>query len=367
MKAIAITPGKGSPHFVDIPEPEIKNDKQLIVETLQVGICGTDRAEVTGGRAMPPAGKNELIIGHEMLGRVTQVGAQVKSIKEGDLGLFTVRRGCGKCYPCNHNRNDLCETGDYLERGIKGLDGFQAEYIIDDEDYFIKVPDEIKSVGVLVEPMSVVEKAISQALKIQDNRIPDSDIPAWPAGVNVLIAGLGPVGLLAALILKIKGANLFGLDIVDEDSPRAMLIKDLGGTYINGNHIKTKDIDDHYGRFEMLLEATGISKLEFHLFESLNTNGIYIITGIPEGDKSITISGDELIRNLVLNNQVVLGTVNAGIEHYKMAVEDLQTASRKWKNITESIITEKVNFEDYSRAFSFISDEIKTVIEWKQI
>jgi len=367
MKAIAIIPGKGSPHFIEIPKPQITNDTQIILETLQVGICGTDRAEISGGRVIPENGKSELIIGHEMIGRVIETGSRVSSTKPGDFGLFTVRRGCRKCYPCNNGRSDFCETGDYIEHGIKGLDGFQAEYVIDDEEYFINVPAEISSIGVLVEPMSIVEKALEQALQIQAVRLPDSEIPDWPKGVNVLIAGLGPVGILAALILKIKGANLYGLDIVEEDSPRAMVIRDLGGTYINGKEIKTKDIDDHFGKFEIVFEATGVTKLGFQLVETLNINGIYIITGIPEDKKPISILGGELLRNLVLNNQIFLGSVNAGNDHYNMAVDHLLTANREWPEITGSIITEVVNHQDFTRAFAFIEDEIKTVIEWKKI
>lgn len=366
MKAIAITPGKGEPHFIEIPKPEITSDNQIILETLQVGICGTDRAEINGGRAMAPKDKNELIIGHEMLGRVLTAGDKAGSVKQGDIGLFSVRRGCGNCFPCNHSRNDFCETGDYLERGIKGLNGYQTEFIIDDSPYFVKVPDEIISIGVLIEPMSIVEKALDQALQIQKLRLPDASIPGWPNRINVLIAGLGPVGLLAALILRLKGANLFGLDIVEANSPRAMVIKDLGGTYINGKEVKTSDIDNKFGRFEIMFEATGIAQLEFQLIESLNANGVYVITGIPEDKKPISVLGGEIMSQLVLNNQIVLGSVNAGLEHYKMAVNDLVAANRKWPKITGNIITEKVKHEDFTRAFAFIQDEIKTVIEWKQ-
>lgn len=365
MKAIAITPGKGSVHFIEVPEPQILNDTDIILETLQVGICGTDRAEVEGGRAIPENGKKELVIGHEMLGRVVKTGSSVQAAKAGDLGLFTVRRGCGKCYPCRNNRSDFCETGDYLERGIKGLDGFQAEYVSDDEKYFVKVPEEIASIGVLVEPMSVVEKALEQALGIQRLRLPDTKLHNWPKDVNVLIAGLGPVGLLAALILKLYGANLFGLDIVEEDSPRALALTNLGGKYINGKRVKTKDIDDQFGHFEILFEATGVAKLEFDLIESLNINGIYIITGIPEDNRQLNISAGEFMRNLVLKNQIIIGTVNAGPEHYNLAVTHLLAAQKNWNSITENIITEKVNYKEMNKAFSFIDDEIKTVVQWE--
>ena len=169
MKALAIIPGSTSVHAIDVPEPSIASADQVKVKVLRVGICGTDREEAAGGRALAPIGQKELIIGHEMIGRVVGIGKMVTRVKPGDLIVFTVRRGCGSCLPCAMNRSDMCTTGKYSERGIWGLDGYEAEYVVDSEQYAVRIPDELESIAVLTEPMSIVEKAIDEAVQKQDS------------------------------------------------------------------------------------------------------------------------------------------------------------------------------------------------------
>ena len=140
MKAIAIVPGTQSVHVADVPEPTIGAPDEIKLRMVRVGICGTDREEVTGGRADAPAGQTELVIGHEMLGQVVEVGSAVQRVRPGDYAVFTVRRGCGTCLPCLMNRSDMCLTGGYRERGIKGLDGYQTEYAVDKEQYLVQIP-----------------------------------------------------------------------------------------------------------------------------------------------------------------------------------------------------------------------------------
>ena len=144
MKAISLVPGTTNISLEEVEEPIITHPHEIKMQVIQVGICGTDREEANGGRADAPAGKKELIIGHEMFGQVTEVGEKVTTVKIGDYGVFTVRRGCGKCTACKNNRSDMCFTGDYTERGIKAADGFQSQFVVDHEEYFIPVPAEIK-------------------------------------------------------------------------------------------------------------------------------------------------------------------------------------------------------------------------------
>src|SRR4029079_11056942 len=151
-----------------------------------------------------------------MFGQVVETGRDVKQVKSGDYAVFTVRRGCGKCRPCAMNRSDMCETGLYSERGIAGIDGYQTEYVVDHERFVVRVPPELEAVGVLTEPFSVAEKAIAEAVHVQRTRLPDSSTSLdWLAGKQCLVAGLGPVGLLAALSLRLREADVWGLDIVD--------------------------------------------------------------------------------------------------------------------------------------------------------
>ena len=156
-------------------EPAVSRPDDVKIKIWQVGICGTDREQAEGGRADAPKGQAHLVIGHEMFGQVVEVGSEVTSVQVGDYGVLTVRRGCGQCKACINDRSDMCYTGNYTERGIKGAHGFQSEFVVDNEKYLIKVPEEIKEVGVLTEPMSVAAKAIDEAMIMQAARLKDFD------------------------------------------------------------------------------------------------------------------------------------------------------------------------------------------------
>src|SRR5919202_866238 len=232
MQALALTPGTTTLRMVDRPEPQVGAPDEVKVRIIRVGICGTDREEASGGRALAPRGQQDLVIGHEMFGQVVEVGQSVSCVKAGDYAVFTVRRGCGKCLPCLMNRSDMCRTGDYHERGIWGLYGYQTEFVVDKEEYIVRVPSELEPVGVLAEPLSVAEKAVDEAVRVQFGRLPDAlATPLWLRGRRCLVAGLGPIGLLAALALAVRGADVYGVDIVDEGSVRPQWLEAIGGDY----------------------------------------------------------------------------------------------------------------------------------------
>lgn len=162
----------------------------------------------------------------------------MKRVRPGDLAVLTVRRGCGRCLPCAMNRSDMCLTGDFRERGIRGLDGFQAEYVVDREPYVVAVPREIASTAVLTEPLSVVEKAIDEAVRLQFARLPGAAAtPDWLHGRRCLVAGLGPIGLLAAMALILRGAEVHGLDVVDAETARPAWLAHIGGTYVDARRV----------------------------------------------------------------------------------------------------------------------------------
>jgi threonine dehydrogenase-like Zn-dependent dehydrogenase len=366
MKAISIVPGTQNVHLADLPEPSINAPDEIKLRILRVGICGTDREEVSGGRADAPAGQTELVIGHEMFGQVVEVGSAVNRVKPGDLAVFTVRRGCGKCLPCIMNRPDMCLTGQYLERGIKGLNGYETETVVDKEQYVVRIPDSLEKVGVLCEPLSVAEKAIDEAVRVQTARLPESAAtPDWLNNRKCLVAGLGPIGLLAALALRLRGAIVYGLDIVDASSTRPQWLNHIGGTYLDGRQVKAEQVDDQIGAMDVIFESTGIASIEFNLLDALAPNGLYVLTGIPGGDRPLEVDGSRLIRQLVLDNQVMLGSVNAARDHYQMAVDDLETASLLWGDHVEKLITHHFAYTDFQSAFTLnLQDAIKVVVDW---
>lgn len=354
--------------LVDRPEPSVAAADEIKLRVLRVGICGTDRDEAAGGRAAAPPGQPDLVIGHEMFGRVVETGKAVTKVKAGDYAVFTVRRGCGKCLPCAMNRSDMCDTGDYVERGIWKRDGYQAEFAVDREQYIVRVADEMAAIGVLAEPMSVAAKAITEAVELQIARLPDAGAtPQWLSGRHCLVAGLGPIGLLAAIALRIRGAEVWGLDVVDAGSARPQWLEAIGGHYIDGRQVTTGQVAAHAGLMDLIVEATGIAQIEFNLLDALAVNGAYVLTGIPFGDRPLQLAGSELIRNLVLRNQVMIGSVNAGPGHFQIAVDDLAEAHRRWGEHVEKLITNVHRHEDFAEALSHhAQDEIKVVLEWAQ-
>ncbi len=366
MKAIALVPGTTQVNLVDRPEPSIQAPDDVKVRVRRVGICGTDREEAAGGRAQAPQGQRELVIGHEMFGQVVETGQAVTRVKPGDYAVFTVRRGCGHCLPCEMNRSDMCLTGDYTERGIKGRDGYQTEFVVDKEQYVVRVPDELEPIGVLAEPLSVAEKAVHEAVLVQDARRPDALVtPDWLYDRRCLVAGLGPIGLLAALVLRLRGADVYGLDIVDAQSARPQWLAGIGGRYIDGRQVPADKVDDKVGPMELIFEATGIPKLEFNLLDALAIGGVYVLTGIPGGDRPTQVPGAELMRKMVLENKAMLGSVNASRGHFQMAVDDLGLAHLRWGDHVTKLITQCYPHTQFADALQHhAADEIKVVLEW---
>ncbi len=366
MKAIILKPHTKQIQLVeDWPDPEISSPYEVKVKISQVGICGTDREEVSGGRADAPKGEEFLVIGHEMVGLIEKVGDKVTKYKKNDPVIITVRRGCKQCDPCKHHRYDLCKTGKYQERGIKEKHGFHCEYVVEDEKFLIPVPIAIQHIAVLTEPTSVVEKAIDEAQQIQKTRLSMNPVEDWLEDKHVLIAGLGPIGLLAAMVLRLRKAKVLGIDIVEPDSIRAQILKELGGEYKKSSEVFVKDFIENHPPIDMIIEAAGIAKLDFDLIELLSNNGIYVLTGVPKNEKSLNVEGGKLMKQLVLKNQVLFGSVNASFEHFHMAVNDLANAEKTWPGVIEKLITHKSPYQDFASLLQgHAPNEIKAVIQW---
>jgi threonine dehydrogenase-like Zn-dependent dehydrogenase len=301
-----------------------------------------------------------------MFGQVVEVGPGVSAVKPGDYAVFSVRRNCGHCPACALNRSDMCYSGDYTERGIKGQDGYQTEYVVDSEKYLVRVPKEMASIGVLTEPTSVIEKAIDEAVLIQTTRLPGATDPSsWLQGKRVLVAGIGPIGLLAAFASRLRGANVLGLGRQDPNTVRPSMLTGIGAKYVDERQVKPNALKEHLGQIDLILEATGAPRLEFDLLSALGMNGLYVLTGIPGGDRPINIEGAALMRQLVLRNQVMVGSVNASRRHFQMAVDDLEKARKTWGNAMDQMITHRFPYTQFAEALSLHStDEIKTVLEW---
>jgi len=366
VNAIAVVPGTRGVRVVDRPEPAVTAPDEVKLKVVRVGICGTDREEAAGGRALLPDGQKDLVIGHEMLGQVVDAGAAVQRVKKGDYAVFTVRRPCGKCLPCAMLRPDMCRSGTYRERGIWGLDGYQTEFVVDRECWVVRVPERLAAVGVLAEPMSVVEKAIHEAERVQFARVPDAlATPDWLSDRRCLVAGLGPIGLLAAMILRLRGARVFGLDVVDPGTARPQWLEHIGGTYVDGRNIGPRGVEDALGAMDVIVEATGVPRLAFNLLEALAPDGVIALTGIPGGARPLELPGGELVRAMVLNNTLMFGSVNAARGHFQMGVNDLDHGLEVWGRHLEQLITHRAKVSEAEGLLeAHPAEEIKTVVEW---
>jgi glucose 1-dehydrogenase len=374
MRAVGLIPKTGKLEIIDVPQPAIQQPDQVLLQMLEVGVCGTDREIAHGAIGEAPPGDQHLIIGHESLARVAAVGSAVSAVSEGDLVVATVRRGCGRCPSCLAGAVDFCTTGAYIEHGIKQLNGFMTEYVVDGAEFLVPLPADLRQVGVLLEPLSVGEKAIEQALSVL-RRLPrppgrlDRPMEAgdWGVGLRALVAGSGPIGMLGAMILRAHGAEVTVIDRSDDTTPTSRMIAGIGARHINGAELPTEHIDDQLGQMDLIFEATGAAAFSFNLIDALGINGVYVLTGIPSGDQDETLPAASLMRQLVLNNQAVFGSVNASRQNFSQGVADLALFRQLWGATVDALITERVALERFMDAIDPPEKGgIKSVVEIAQ-
>lgn len=367
MKAIAVHPAARSVSLVEHPEPALHRATDVKVRMLDVGVCGTDREICAFEYGTPPEGADALIIGHESLGRVEEVGPEVGRVKVGDLVVPMVRRACQRpeCRACRAGRQDFCFTGEFKERGIKQAHGFMTEVVVDDQIFMNVVPAALRGVAVLVEPLTIAEKALTQIWQVQQ-RLPwscPSDHEKSPGHCrNAVVLGAGPVGLLGAMALANAGFNTYVYSRTPAPNDKADLVASFGARYVSSEETPPAALAELMGSVDVVYEAVGASKVAFEVMEVLGSNGVFVFTGVPGRKAPIPIDTDLLMRNLVLKNQVVFGTVNAGRETYQQAIRDLEVFSRRWPESVRRLITGRHPVEDYRDLLLGKARGIKNVI-----
>ncbi|MGH9404888.1 MAG: glucose 1-dehydrogenase [Terriglobia bacterium] len=355
MRAITITPGaKNSVKMCDVPAPK-QEDACVTVRVVRTGLCGTD-AEINAGiYGEAPPGDKYLILGHENFGVVERAGAAADGIKPGDYVVSTVRRPCGKCANCAAGEMDLCMTGDYTERGIKGKHGFMAERYTESAEYLVKIPAACRDVGVLLEPMSIVEKGIDHTYLIQ-RRMVWRPRMAWALGA-------GPVGLLAAAVLRTRGLEVFVAGREAESDPRAEIVRGLGAQYACVKGETLADLLKQTGKPDLIIEATGASSVAFASMQLLAPNGVLCLLSVTGGHTSNAVPTDVINQDLVLRNNVVFGSVNANPRHFRKGVEDFEAIEEKWPGVLQRLITTRLPWEKHSEWFNHQVTGIKTTLE----
>jgi threonine dehydrogenase-like Zn-dependent dehydrogenase len=347
MKAMSVIPGKpDSAQTAEVPDPD-PADGTILVEGLMVGICGTD-GEILRGYGEPPPGTDRLVIGHESLGRVIDAppGAPVGG---GDLVVGVVRRPDPvPCVACAADQWDFCENGEYSERGIKGLNGYGASKWRVDPRFAIPVPSHLGDLGVLTEPSSVVAKAWEQIEKIAA-RAPRS-------GRLALVVGAGPIGLLAALLGVQRGFEVHVLDQVT-DGPKPGLVADLGATYHHGA------IGELPFRPDVVVECTGVGELVIELAGRVASAAVICLAGISSGQRSLPVNLDKVNADMVLENAVLFGTVNAARRNYEQAVEALDKADPAW---LARLISRRVPLSAWPQALDRQPNDVKVTVDLTQ-
>ena len=343
LTTVPLTPG--SLEVSDVPDPT-PADGDLLVDGIAVGVCGTDKEIARGDYGWAPPGSKRLVLGHESLGRVRTAPAD-SGFATGDLVVGVVRRPDPvPCGACAHGEFDMCRNGRYTERGIKEIDGYASEQWTVESAYAVKLDDRLADVGMLMEPTTVVAKAWEQVERIGGR--------AWFEPRTVLVTGAGPIGLLAALLGQQRGLDVHVLDRVTSGAKPA-LVHDLGATYHHS------DIDSVMDRLrpDVVVEATGVAQLVLGALYGTASYGITVLTGVSSGGHKLRMDPGELNREIVLENDAVVGSVNANLRHYAQAADALARADLDW---LKRLVSRRVPLERFADAFEPQDDDVKVVL-----
>jgi threonine dehydrogenase-like Zn-dependent dehydrogenase len=347
MRAITISPGIANSATLDeVPEPP-PSDGAVLVRTLALGVCGTDREILSGAYGSAPPGEPRLVLGHESLGEVMEAPRGCGLVR-GDLVVGIVRRPDPQpCPACAAGEWDMCRNGRYTERGIKERHGYGTERFRIEPEFAVKVDPKLGILGVLLEPASILAKAWDHIERIGQRA------HGWQPK-SVLVIGAGPIGLLAALIGVQRGLDVHVYDH-NTGGPKVELTRDLGGTY----HSDAESIARLSA--DILIECTGVPAVIRDCIGSTGPAGITCLTGVTEPAKTFELDIGRINRKMVLDNDTVFGTVNANRRHYEMAADALARADKTWLS---RLITRRVPLERWSEALEHRKGDIKVIIDF---
>jgi glucose 1-dehydrogenase len=367
---LAVYPGSQKVTIAELEPPQLADPGQILLRVRDVGICGTDREICSFEYGTPPLDDDHLILGHEAVAEVVDVGPDVRGVRVGDLVVPTVRRPCPHqyCLPCRSGHQDYCYTGDFTERGIKEAHGYLTEYVVERELNVVLVPAGIESLAVLTEPLTIAEKALAQVFWLMQHRppwlTPDTPSGQRGQGLNALVLGVGPVGILGAMALLVSGFQTYVYSRELPPSPRTDLVTAIGGVYVSSQVTNAAELATQIGNIDVVYEAVGHSHFALEVLRVLGHNGIYVLTGIPGLQAFTEADPASLMRDMVLKNQVVLGTVNAGADAFAAAVAHLAEFQRRWPDVTGTLIGGRYPLEQAGELIFGRPTGIKTVISF---
>jgi threonine dehydrogenase-like Zn-dependent dehydrogenase len=297
-------------------------------------VDGTDREINAAEYGAAPPGESYLITGHESFGRVVAVGPAVTEVAPGDFVVATVRRPGHSIYDLI-GTNDMTTDDTYYERGINLRHGYLCEYYVDDVEFLVKVADGLEQVGVLLEPTTVVEKGVAQAYEIQRR------LRVWRPR-RAAVMGAGTIGLLAALVLRLRGLDVTVFGRTLKPYLNSDLIEAIGARYLSTTETPIMAGAAEFGPFDLIFEATGASPVVFDSMRALGKNGVLVLSSVTGGDRMIQVPADKINLEFVLGNKVMVGTVNANREYFEAGVRDLAHAEAQYPGWLGRLLTHPV-------------------------
>jgi glucose 1-dehydrogenase len=338
MKAIAVFPGKpNSVHLADLAKPsvsDVPDGRGVLVKVLRVGVDGTDKEINAAEYGIAPEGYDFLVVGHEGFGRVEATGPHVSFLQPGDFVVATVRRPGSSLYDAI-GLQDMTTDDEYFERGISLRHGYLTEYYVEDEQFLVKIPQGLKDVGVLLEPMTVAQKGVTQAYEIQRR------LKVWQPR-RAAVMGAGTLGLLASLVLRLRGLDVTTFGRTPRPYLNADLLEAIGARYINTADRSIESAGTEFGPFDLVFEGTGSSAVVFDSMHTVAKNGVLVLTSITGGSHTLQVPADRINLEFVLGNKVMVGSVNASHDNFVTGVRDLAQAEAEYPGWLDRLLTDRV-------------------------
>jgi threonine dehydrogenase-like Zn-dependent dehydrogenase len=353
MKAVAVQPGlANSVHLAELEKPslsDVPDGRGVLVRVLRVGVDGTDKEINAAEYGAAPDGYSFLVVGHEGFGQVEAVGPNVAFLRPGDYVVATVRRPGTSLYD-RIGLQDMTTDDQYFERGINLRHGYLTEYYVEDEQFVVKVPRGLRDVGVLLEPMTVAQKGITQAYEIQRR------LKVWQPR-RAAVMGAGTLGLLATLVLRLRGLEVTTFGRTPRPYLNADLLEAIGARYANTSERSIQETAAIDGRYDLIFEGTGSSTVVFESALALGKNGVLVLTSITGAGRTLTVQADRLNLEFVLGNKVMVGSVNASRDNFENGVRDMSQAESEYPGWLARLLTHKVSgLENYETLFRHLQN-----------
>src|SRR5438477_8895469 len=352
MRAIAVTPAKaGSAQQLELPKPRLETGMALM-RVLEVGIDGTDTEINNGEYGEAPPGSYVLVIGHEALSVVDAVGRGCRASRPATSSCrpFAARTPAQIARPARA----ICASSATTPSAASRAHGYMSDYYSEKPEFMVKIPTALRKFAVLLEPLSIVEKATGQAWKIQQRLL-------WQP-TRAVVLGAGPIGILCAILLRLRGLEVHAYAKSAPDSLQGRILNELGASYRSVDDHPVLGIKDELGQIDFILEGTGNSTVAFQAIAQVGTNGVICLTGVSAGNRNVEIPADVINLQIVLGNRVAFGSVNANRRYFEAGAEHFQQAEQRWPGIFDRLLTRRVPFAEFKSALDRRHEDIKTLL-----